>query len=107
MSSFDTFTFLAAVAAGVFVVYRFQQAIAQEKKVDESTTTRYPEYRPASHLFWNPLLVTRVYKDGPLSWVGEDSSGRKWVAYSGQNTPPEFFKLNATPVDQTKPKSSA
>lgn len=95
MSTYDNFTKLAALGAAGYLIYKMRQAQKMEAKTDETSTIRMAEYRPASHLFWNPIVATKVYRDGPISWVAEDSHGAKWVAYTGSDTPPKFFRLNA------------
>jgi hypothetical protein len=100
MADFSTITKVAAVGAAVYLIMQMRKASVQESAQDESGPVRYAEYRPASSLFWNPVLVTRVYKDGPLSWVGEDSSGRKWISYTGGTTAPAVFRKNMTHKSQ-------
>jgi hypothetical protein len=41
-----------------------------------------------------PTIVKRVYKEGPLSWIAEEESGKKWIAYSASdNMPAQFQRL--------------
>lgn len=95
----NNFTFLAALAAAGYVVYQMSRATTQERAVDLSYV-RMAEYRPASALCDNPALVVNLYRDGPLSWVAEDSSGRKWVAYGAGDQPPAYLRQRASLVTQ-------
>ena len=98
-STFQTFTFIAAAAAAGFVIYQMRQASAQEAAVDNSYL-KMAEYRKASQLLYNPVIVANLYRDGPLSWVAEDTSGRKWVAYGSGDKPPASLAQRATLVTQ-------
>lgn len=99
MSTFDTFTKVAAVGAVAYVIWQIRKANAEEAAVDNSYV-KMAEYRKASHLFDNPVLVVNLYRDGPLSWVAEDSSGRKWAAYGAGDKPPASLARRATLVSQ-------
>lgn len=99
MASFDNFTKLAAVGAVAYVIYRMRKANKQEAAVDNSYV-KMAEYRNAGHICYNPVIVANLYRDGPLSWVAEDTSGRKWVAYGAGDKPPASLTRRATMVSK-------
>ncbi|QKE44380.1 hypothetical protein [Yaravirus sp. 'brasiliensis'] len=99
MASFDNFTKLAAVGAVAYVIWQIRKANKEEAAVDNSYV-KMAEYRNAGQLCDNPVIVANLYRDGPLSWVAEDTSGRKWVAYGSGDKPPASLSRRATLVSQ-------
>lgn len=84
-------TYVAAAAAVLWVVYRVQ--LAHKAEVEHHTEdVRQPVYRNAAAMMdAGPTIVKRVYKEGPLSWIGEDQGGTKWIAYSTSDQVPAVF----------------
>lgn len=86
---------IIGIAGVVYVISQANKVMKKQDEVDEQST-RIPQYFSTGDNNSEFIKATKVYKDGPISWVAEASDGSKWVQYSSATmAPPALMRKYA------------